>query len=215
MDKTPGLFDAASPADPSYYKPSETALLLLDWHSMFVEKAAGAGARAVLEATAGLRSWAKKNDVQIIHALIDCSQEPFPTCKGTERLMSTLASMKQSGGADEPSLLLATDNDAALTAPGGEVTFMRTPGHVSALRSPGLLDHLASSGVKSLLLTGVSTSGCVARIAFAATDAEFVVTVISDACAEADHAVHDIMIEKVLPSRVFIATAADIQRILT
>jgi nicotinamidase-related amidase len=213
MDKTADFFDASSPTSPSYYKPSETALLLLDWHSMFVEKAAGANATAALAVTAGLRSWAKKHDLEIIHALIDCSRDPFTTCKGGDRLNVILASMKQSGGAEEPSALLSSGDDVGLTSNAGEVTFMRTPGHVSALKSPGLLDHLETKGIKSLLLTGLSTSGCVARTAFAATDGEFVVTVISDACAEADQAVHEAMIEKVLPSRNFIATAADVQRL--
>jgi nicotinamidase-related amidase len=213
MDKTADFFDALSPASPSYYKPSETALLLLDWHSMFVEKAAGADATAALAVTAGLRSWAKKHDVEIIHALIDCSRDPFTTCKGADRLRSILASMAQSGGAVEPSVLLPTVDEIGLTSNAGEVTFTRTPGHVSALKSPDLLDHLGSKGIKSLLLTGLSTSGCVARTAFAATDAEFVVTVISDACAEADQAVHEAMIEKVLPSRSFVAAAEDVRRL--
>jgi nicotinamidase-related amidase len=213
MDKTAKFFDALSPTSPSHYKPSETALLLLDWHSMFVSKAAGAEVTAALAVTARLRSWAKKHDVEIIHALIDSSRDPYTTCKGGDRLRTILASMKQSGGAAEPSALLPTGDDVGPTENGGEVTFMRTPGHVSALKSPGLLDHLETKNIKSLLLTGLSTSGCVARTAFSATDAEFVVTVISDACAEADQAVHDAMIENVLPSRNFVATAADVQKL--
>jgi nicotinamidase-related amidase len=53
----------------------------------------------------------------------------------------------------------------------------------------------------------------VARTAFAATDGEFVVTVVSDACAEADQAVHEAMIEKVLPSRSFVAAAEDVRKL--
>ncbi|KAF1348239.1 Isochorismatase hydrolase [Lizonia empirigonia] len=90
-----------------------------------------------------------------------------------------------------------------------DATFLRTPGYVSALKSPGLLDFLQEKGIQSLVLTGLSTSGCVLRTAVPATDAGFVVTVLSDACADQSRELHDILMDKVLPTRAHVTTATE------
>lgn len=208
MSTQASLLDSSSPESPGFYAASETTLLLLDWHSLFVEKP-GQDASAALAVAAGLRSWAQKLNMTIVHALIDCSQDPFLACKDRGMVQSTAAAMVQAGGVSEADVLSAGSSGNIEC----ETTFLRTPGHVSAPKSPGLLEHLHAKGIKSVLLTGLSTSGCVARTAFAVTDAEFVVTVVSDACADADQSVHGIMTGKVLASRNFVATAAEVQKL--
>ncbi|KAJ5101599.1 Isochorismatase hydrolase [Penicillium alfredii] len=173
-------FDAANKSNPGHYGPCQTALLLLDFHTLFVERNGGPRARAALEVAAKLRTWAKSQDIQVIHGLIDL------------------------GGGEESAVLRENQDD-------NEVTFTRTPGHVSALRSPGLERFLHEKGIKSLILTGLSTSGCVLRTALAACDAEYVVSVISDGCADPQEDVHDILINKVLSNRGYVTTAAQFQ----
>ena len=80
---------------------------------------------------------------------------------------------------------------------------------MSALKSPGLEDFLQEKGIKSLVLAGLSTSGCVLRTAVAACDAEYVVTVISDGCADPVEGVHELLVGKVLNSRGYVTTAAE------
>jgi nicotinamidase-related amidase len=104
----------------------------------------------------------------------------------------------------EPAELRADDKD--------ELTFHRVPGHISALKSPGLLDYLKEKGIKSLVLSGLSTSGCVLRTAVTATDAEFATTVISDACADGDGELHRVILDKIFPSRGHVKSAADFQK---
>ncbi|KAF7554774.1 hypothetical protein G7Z17_g2654 [Cylindrodendrum hubeiense] len=198
--------DAPKTADPTtagYYGPSKTALLLLDFHSMFVEKIGGPDALAALSVAGQMRTWAKSQCITVVHALIDIDAATFPTCKGAERLSSIIGAMK-SGGAEEPAELLQDLSE-------DEPTFTRVLGHVSALKSPGILEFLHGKGIKSLILTGLSTSGCVLRTAIPATDAEFVVSVISDACADRERDVHNMVIEKLIPSRGYVATAAEFQ----
>ncbi|KAL6400004.1 hypothetical protein AUP68_17417 [Ilyonectria robusta] len=194
---------SGDPTTPSYYGPAKTALLLLDFHSMFVNMAGGPKAPAALEIAAQMRAWAKSQGIVVIHALINVDAATFPTCKGAERLSSIMGSMK-SGGVEEPPRLLQDFSQ-------DEPTFTRTPGHVSALKSPGLQEFLQEKGIKSLILTGLSTSGCVLRTAVTATDAEFVVSVISDACADRDQDVHDMVVEKLIPSRGYVRTASVFQ----
>jgi nicotinamidase-related amidase len=181
------------------YKPSETALLLLDWYSLFVEKVAGPTAIPALDVAVQLRKWAKVQGITVIHCLINSNGTPFPACKGVERFQGLLEIMKATAD-PEPAELRPDDK---------EPTFYRVPGHISALKSPGLLDFLKEKGIKSVVITGLSTSGCVLRTAVTATDAEFATTVISDGCADSDAELHKVIMEKIIPSRGHVKSFAE------
>jgi nicotinamidase-related amidase len=186
------------PSSPYFYGPSNTALLLLDFHRLFVGQAIGIDGSAALSVAVEMRSWAQARGIPVIHALIDVSGQPFPECKGLEGLKAFLASVKPEDAKEATELLQGSTNN--------EVTFTRAPGYVSALKSPLIEEFLHERGIKSLILTGLSTSGCVMRTAIQATDAEFVVSVISDACADRDEEVHRVVTEKILPSRGYVST---------
>ena len=196
---TAAAFDTIDISTPGYYGSSQTALLLLDFHSLFVGQLT---APTALGTAVKMRIWAKSQGIQVIHCVMNLDATPFQTCKDSDRLASIVASIK-SGGGEEPNELLENMGD--------DVTFTRRPGYVSALKSPGLEEFLQGKGIKSLVLAGLSTSGCVMRTAFAASDAEYVVTVISDGCADPAEGVHDMMVEKILNNRGYVTTAAEFQ----
>ena len=122
-------FNPADKSTPGYYLPSQTALLLLDFHSIFIQKAGGSASLAI---AANLRSWAHTLGIQVIHCLIDINLPPFPTAKDSDKLAGVVADMKNSGGDKEPAELLDGSSEVA------DVTFTRRVGYVSALKSPGL-----------------------------------------------------------------------------
>ena len=190
----------ADPSHPSSYAASQTALLLLDFHALFVNSL-GASAQSAAAAAAGTRKWAHEKGIHVIHCLIDTSLEPFPTCKGAERLSAIRTAMQGEGGKEHADLMVG----------GNDVTFTRRAGHVSALLSPGLNDHLKSKGIVSLFLAGLSTSGCVTRTAIAAADAEYVVTVLEDGCADGDEELHRVLMDKVLNHRGYVAAADEVK----
>lgn len=195
-----GILDASDQFNPGHYGPSQTALLLLDFHSVVVEKFCGPKAPAALAVAAGLRTWAKSQGIVVIHTLIDTTKKPFPTAKDATRLAAIMASISEDGSDESLELLQDVTED--------EPTFSRIPGYVSALQSPGLHEFLHAKGIKSLVLAGLSTSGCLLRTAIPATEAEYVVSVISDGCADAGEGIHDFLIEKILPVRAYVLTAA-------
>ena len=200
----PGLmFDTTNQAAPGYYGPSQTALLLLDFHSLFVQHAGGPSAPAALSVAAEMRAWAKAKGIRVIHCLIDIHATPFETCKDATRFVEVAKTMKTSGG-EEPCELLANK--------GNDLTFTRRPGYVSALKSEGLDEFLQNNGIKSLILTGLSTSGCVARTALAANDAEYVVSVLSDGCADREQGIHDLLLGKMLNNRGYVVSASEFRK---
>ncbi|KAF2162474.1 hypothetical protein M409DRAFT_58235 [Zasmidium cellare ATCC 36951] len=203
MSAPTGLFNRKDKSSPAYYGPSQTALLLLDFHSFLVEKALPEDAgQAVVEIAVKLRDWAKSKGILVIHGLVDAKGTPFATCKDQVVFANVQKMMSETDGGDEPAALTeGVDED--------EPTFFRLPGYVSALRSPGLPQFLMTKGITSLMICGISTSGCVLRTSMAATDLEFVVTVIEDACADPHQEVHDMLVKKVMPNRGYVANAAE------
>lgn len=197
------IFEATDKSSPGHYGPSQTVLLLLDFHSVFVQSAGGPNAPAALQAAIKMRIWAKAQGIEVIHCLIDVHETPHPCCKGVDKLSGVLAALKESGGEESAELRKGAES---------EVTFTRVPGHVSALKSPGLENYLQNRDIKSLILTGLSTSGCVLRTAVSASDAEFVVTVISDACADSNTVVHNMLMESILTNRGYVTTVNDFQQ---
>lgn len=97
-------FNTADKSAPGHYGPSQTALLLLDFHSGFVYKASAQNV-AALEVAAKMRTWAKSQGIQVIHCLFDINATPFPTCKNADTFASIIATMRSSGG-EEPVELL-------------------------------------------------------------------------------------------------------------
>jgi nicotinamidase-related amidase len=197
-------FDSSDISNPGHYGPSQTALLLLDFHSLFVQQASGPTGSAALGVAAKLRTWAKAQGIHVIHCLVDLDDAPVATSKDINRLLGIQLTMRASGGEESVEL---SEGGAE-----GEITFTRKPGFVSALKSPGLEDYLQKKGITSLVLTGLSTSGCVNRTALSAPDAEYVVTVISDGCADRDQEVHDTLVKKVFIGRGYVASGAEFQK---
>lgn len=193
------MFNLKDQSTPGHYGPSQTALFLLDFHSMFIHRADGTNAPISLKVAAGMRNWANSLGIQVIHCLIDLNQTPYPTCKNAGNFSSAITAMRTSGGEEPRELVDGVGND---------VTFTRRPGFISALSSPGLDDFLKEKDIKSLLLAGLSTSGCVLRTAVMAGEAEYVVTVISDGCADREESIHDFVVGKLL-NRGYVATASE------
>lgn len=110
--------------------------------------------------------------------------------------------MARSGGAAEAAELIES-HDAK------DVSFTRTPGIVSALQSQGLMNVLEERGITSLVICGLSTSGCVLKTAMPATDAGFVVTVVRDGCADPGEDVHEMVFNRILPQRAYVVTAQE------
>lgn len=196
MERTAFIFDRTDKSSPAYYPASQTAVLIMDFHGLFVRKVGGPAAVAAFHQAIKLRHWAKSQGMLIAHALIDVNATPFPTCKGAAALSGVLAAAKANPeDSDEPEELRGNPRSE------DEPLLLRVPGHVSVTKSYGFDELIAKHDIKSLVLCGLSTSGCVMRTMFAATDAEFVVTVVEDACADPKEGLHRTLVESVLPSR--------------
>ncbi|WP_435243576.1 cysteine hydrolase family protein [Streptomyces cucumeris] len=60
---------------------------------------------------------------------------------------------------------------------------------------------LRAQHIESIVLTGVATSAMVAATLYDAMDRDYRVTVLDDACADAERDVHDVFMERIFPER--------------
>lgn len=83
-----------------------------------------------------------------------------------------------------------------------------TKRRVSAFAGSDLDVVLRAGGIDSLVLTGIATSGVVLSTLRQAADLDFRLTVLSDACLDADPEVHRVLTEKVFPRQADVIPVA-------
>ena len=81
-----------------------------------------------------------------------------------------------------------------------------TKRRVSAFAGSDLDVLLRAGGIRSLVLAGIATSGVVLSTLRQAADLDFGLTVLADACADADAEVHRVLTEKVFPRQAEVTT---------
>ena len=188
----------SDPASPFYYQASQTAILLIDYQNMALARLPHK--RSAVTGTANrLREWACQNNSLIVHCLVRADQAPEPQSKMTQRWPMIQQNVKAHPNVAAECVELATPVDAEADM---EITVSRRVGLVSALKSDGLRDLLIQHEIESLVIAGVSTSGCILSTARAAADERFVATVIEDGCGDPVEGLHETLIENVLPMTV-------------
>ena len=197
-------FDKTQTSSPISYPASETLLLLADFHSLFINFAGPVTKPAAAKA-AELRQWAKIQGIPIAHALIDPALPFPPRAKDPLRTATFVKSL-------ESSPELHAEPDGVRCDDDSEPMFMRAPGYVTVQKSAGFNEFLAETGINSIILAGISTSGCVLRTAIAGTEADFVVTVVEDACGDPAEGIHEAMVKSVLPMRAHVTDLEELKR---
>lgn len=77
---------------------------------------------------------------------------------------------------------------------------------VSAFAGSNLEVILRAKGIDTLILSGIATSGVVLSTLREAADKDYAITVLSDACLDADPEVHRVLTEKVFPRQADVLT---------
>jgi nicotinamidase-related amidase len=111
-----------------------------------------------------------------------------------------------------PSGLFTEDDPNAAIHPdlaprGDEIVVAKN--RVSAFAGNNLRQILAAQDIDHLVLTGIATSGVVLSTLRQAADLDFSLTVLSDACLDADPEVHRVLTEKVFPRQADVRDTAD------
>jgi nicotinamidase-related amidase len=84
-----------------------------------------------------------------------------------------------------------------------------TKKRVSAFAGSDLEVILKSFGINHLVLTGIATSGVVLSTLREAADKDYILTVLSDCCADRDEEVHRVLTTKIFPRQAEVMTAEE------
>jgi nicotinamidase-related amidase len=90
----------------------------------------------------------------------------------------------------------------------GEPVF--TKSRVGPFSTTDLDETLKNQGIETLVLMGISTSGCVLSTVRWAADIDYKLIVVSDCCADRDEEVNRVLMEKVFPRQATVVTSPEL-----
>jgi nicotinamidase-related amidase len=180
-----------------------TALLVMDMQNGVVERITD-GSGALLETVGQATIAARAAGVPVIYVRV-AFRPGTPEISARNRTFSALARSGVMGtmGEADPTTQI---HEALAPEPNDIVVTKR---RVSAFAGSDLDVVLSSLDVRSLVLTGIATSGVVLSTLRQAADLDFDLSVLRDGCADGDPEVHRVLLDKVFPRQAAVLHAAE------
>ena len=180
-------------------EPAHTALLVMDYQPGVLQRLSDGDALVELARSAIANGRRLGMTVAYVHvALTDAERAGVPpTNKMFQRLRET-------GGALNADAT-ATSVDVRIAPEGGDIVVRKQ--RVGAFSTTNLDQQLRGRGIDTLLLCGVSTSGCVLSTVRDAADRDYRLFVVGDLCADFDPEVHELLLERVFPRQADVITS--------
>ena len=173
-----------------------TALLVMDMQNGIVERFGD----AVLEPAARAIAAAREAGVPVIYVRV-AFRAGHPEVNPRNRAFGALRDAGAMAQDDE-----ATAIHRALAPEPGDVVVVKR--RVSAFAGSDLDVVLRAADIDHLVLCGIATSGVVLSTLRQAADLDFRLTVLRDACADADDEVHRVLLDKVFPRQAEVVDVA-------
>jgi nicotinamidase-related amidase len=176
-----------------------TALLAMDFQNFIVDSF-GDEKAALLARAQKLLVAARKAGVLVIYVAVRF-RPGYPEISPDNAMFSGIKAagllLEGEGGADI---------HAAVAPQAGDLVVIKR--RVSAFAGSDLEILLRANGIKTLVLSGIATSGVVLSTLREAADADYRLLVARDCCADHDAEVHRVLLEKVFPKQAMVVDAA-------
>lgn len=171
------------------------ALLVMDFQVGIVERFSGTD---VVGTTRRAVEAARRHGVPVVFVRIGF-REGAPEVSARNQAFATVAERPDMGEDAN-----GTQVVPELGPQPGETTVVKR--RVSAFTGSDLEVVLRAGEIDHLVLTGIATSGVVLSTLREAADRDYRLTVLADACLDADPEVHRVLIEKVFPRQASVTT---------
>ena len=178
--------------------PPNPALLVMDFQHGIVERL---GDSAVLDAANRAIRAARGAGIPVMFVRVAFRPGYPEIAESNVTFSRTVGTAGEHMHQDHP----ATQIHVALKPAANEPIVVKR--RVSAFSGSDLDVLLRGAGVDALVLAGISTSGVVLSTLRQAADLDYRLTVLSDACADADPEVHRVLMEKVFPRQAAVCTS--------
>ncbi|MFC4501156.1 MULTISPECIES: cysteine hydrolase family protein [Streptomyces] len=178
---------------------ARTVLLVMDFQNGIVDRL---GDEAVLAAAGRAAEAARAAGIPVVFVRV-AFRPGHPEVSARNAAFAALAN----GGDTMTETHPATGIHASLRQRPDEPVV--TKRRVSAFSGSDLDVLLRAHAAETLVLAGIATSGVVLSTLRQAADLDYRLTVLSDACADADPEVHRVLLEKVFPRQASVLTTDD------
>ncbi|MGW8378294.1 isochorismatase family cysteine hydrolase [Streptomyces sp. ODS28] len=173
---------------------SSTALLAMDLQQSMVSRIAGP---SYMQRVAGALAAARAADIPVVHITVGF-RAGHPEVHPNNKMFSAIPD----DAFTDSDPMAAIHADAA-PLPGEPVI---SKNRISAFAGNDLRQVLAAKGIDHLVLTGIATSGVVLSTLCEASDMDFRITVLEDACADPDPEVHRVLMGRPFAARAEVTT---------
>ncbi|MFE2060782.1 cysteine hydrolase family protein [Streptomyces sp. NPDC059467] len=182
--------------------PTRTALLLMDFQPAVL--AAVSDPEGALSQAHAALSWARSNDVQVVHVRVAFTPEDFAAIPTLNKAFAPVAANGYlSDGTPEAAL------HESFEVLERDISVRKT--RISAFASStDVRGQLREQGVDTLVLAGLSTGGVVLTTLRQAADDDFRLYVLKDATSDPDPEVHRVLTEKVFPHQAHVIETAEL-----
>lgn len=193
--------------DHAHIDPSRAALLVMDYQNGIVGMVEN-GEQLVAQAAELIESFrAHGGTIGYVRvAFADGEIESAPASSGMAR--NVTPERRAMMHADAP----ATQIHEAIAPQDGDIIVRKQ--RVGAFSTTDLHEQLQARGIDTLLLAGISTSGCVHSTVLDAFDRDYRVVVLADACADPDQETHRFLLERVFTKRGEVIEVNDLHALL-
>jgi nicotinamidase-related amidase len=188
-------------------EPRRTALLVMDYQAGILGRLSEP--EALLERAAKAIATTRRHGGQVSYVRVAFEDADHASIPPTSMMGARVAAAGRELHSDSP----ATAVHERVAPAAGDIVVRKT--RVGAFSTTDLDQQLRGRGIDTLILAGVSTSGCVLSTVRDAHDRDYRVFVLTDACADPDPAVHEFLIEKIFPRQAHVITIAELERLLS
>ncbi len=183
-------------------KENNTALLVMDMQTIIVSNLPTAS--SITESVAKAISYARDNKMPIIYSVV-----------GFRDGMPEISMNNKSFAASKERFASLTTNDqikieTSVSPSANDIVVVKR--RFSAFTGSDLEVLLRAQGIRHIVLTGISTSGVVLSTTREAADKDYQITILSDACGDADEEVHQLLMTKVFPRQADVLTVEEWRR---
>lgn len=175
---------------------SKPALLVMDLQNMIVSRYAD-NPEVIVPFQRAIKA-ARTHNIPVIYVRVGFL-EGYPEVHPRNKMFGRLAQFGSAAADDD-----STQIHASVQPQPGEPVITKV--RVSAFAGSPLDAILRAKEIDTLIVSGIATSGVVLSTVREAADKDFAITVLSDACLDADPEVHHVLIDKVFPKQADVMT---------
>lgn len=179
----------------------KTALLLMDFQEGVV---AGIGDKRDLVVANAKKTMdaCRGRGILIVHVRVAFSDQDYSSVPVRNKAFTPLAANRMLGDASDAAAPIPE-----LAAEAGDISVVKT--RFGSFSTTNLDSHLRARGIDTLILAGVSTGGVVLSTVRDAADKDYRLYVLSDACADPDDTVHNILMSTVFVRQADVVTSSE------